>query len=63
MRQKSQESVDKFCEEYPTKLFFSTSAKTGENVFDAFKNLIVAIHKKACETFISTSFAKKQYSS
>ena len=38
--------IEKFCEAYPTKLFFSTSAKTGENVLKAFKNLIFAIHRK-----------------
>ena len=38
--------IEKFCEAYPTKSFYSTSAKTGENVLKAFKSLIIAIHRK-----------------
>lgn len=38
--------IQKFCEASPTKLFFSTSAKTGENVLKAFKDLIFTIHRK-----------------
>ena len=37
--------VEKFCEASPTKLFFPTSAKTGENVLKAFRNLIFTIHR------------------
>ena len=50
--------VEKFCEQSPTKLFFPTSAKTGENVIRALKNLIFAIHKKHMKHSSPQSSAK-----
>jgi len=38
--------VDSYCKKLEAKLFYLVSAKTGDRVMEAFKSLIITIHKK-----------------
>ena len=44
----------RFCEQSPNKLYFATSAKSGENVMRAFESLICNIHKKHVSSQLSS---------